>query len=267
MLVTKENYIAINDYFKINKSLRNVSLADIKEAVSRGFVPLELDDTMSPRSAIGMDFEQLKNLKLYGEKDFEQNITQICLAISVNTIDDWFTRLFIAINPYRLYPDFHIVISKQVPLPAVNTVPNIGQMVDTMQKDLTPDDVKKTQNNAGKSEKNKDCKQAKCAANNDQVFIITAGKVVLFLIFLLTLFVALNHFFICQSKLLKLENENKSLQQRLDKVKSQLENSKEENSKLKEDVEKLKSDIFGIRTNLRKTEEENKAIKRNYNRR
>ena len=82
-------------------------------------------------------------MRLYGDKEFSSNINQMCFSISVNNIDDWFSRLFIAVNPYRLSRSFHVVVSREQPRPP---------MPDDKQKNTKAQDQYQRQSAARKQE-------------------------------------------------------------------------------------------------------------------
>lgn len=118
LLIPKTAYIEAKDYYCMHKGLCSVSFTKIQEAAKASFLPIEFTtDWPIPRTPIGLDFQQLSKMKLYGDKEFSSNINQMCFSISINNIDDWFTRLFIAVNPYRLSRSFHVVVSREQPRP------------------------------------------------------------------------------------------------------------------------------------------------------
>lgn len=117
LLIPRTAYIQAKDYYCLHKGLCSVSLDQIQAAIS-SFRPIEVTiDWPIPRTPIGLDFQQLSQMKLYGEKEYSANINQMCLSISINTIDDWFLRLFIAVNPYRMSRAFTVVVSRDCPRP------------------------------------------------------------------------------------------------------------------------------------------------------
>ena len=118
LLIPKTAYIEAKDYYCMHKGLCSVSFNKIQEAAKASFLPIEFTtDWPIPRTPIGLDFQQLSKMRLYGDKEFSSNINQMCFSISVNNIDDWFSRLFIAVNPYRLSRSFHVVVSREQPRP------------------------------------------------------------------------------------------------------------------------------------------------------
>ena len=120
LIVPKEAYLEAKDYYCLNKGLCNISFPQIQKAANSSFVPIDVAvDWPLPRTPIGLDFQQLSMMKLFGEKEFSSNINEMCFSISTNNINDWFSRLFIAVNPYRMSRAFHIVISREKPRPAM----------------------------------------------------------------------------------------------------------------------------------------------------
>ena len=118
LLVPKTAYIEAKDYYCMHKGLCSVSFTKIQDAAKASFLPIEFTtDWPIPRTPIGLDFQQLSKMRLYGDKEFSSNINQMCFSISINNIDDWFTKLFIAVNPYRLSRSFHVVVSREQPRP------------------------------------------------------------------------------------------------------------------------------------------------------
>lgn len=144
IFVPKEAYIEAKDYYCLHKGLCNVTFAQIQKAADSSFIPIDITiDWPVPRSSIGLDFQQLSKIRLYGEKDFSSNINQMCFSISINNIDDWFERLFIAVNPYRLNKSFNIVISREQPRPVmpddeINSSTPVHKDIPKVESDLKP---------------------------------------------------------------------------------------------------------------------------------
>ena len=144
LLIPKTAYIEAKDYYCMHKGLCSVSFNKIQEAAKASFLPIEFTtDWPIPRTPIGLDFQQLSKMRLYGDKEFSSNINQMCFSISVNNIDDWFSRLFIAVNPYRLSRSFHVVVSREQPRPP---------MPDDKQKNTKAQDQYQRQSAARKQE-------------------------------------------------------------------------------------------------------------------
>lgn len=120
LLIPKTAYEEVKNYYCMHKGLCSVTLDKIQEAVNASFLPIEVTtDWPILKSPIGHNFQQLSEMKLYGDKEFNSNINQMCFSISTNNIDDWFSRLFIAVNPYRMSDSFHVVVSRERPRPPI----------------------------------------------------------------------------------------------------------------------------------------------------
>ena len=116
LVVPKELYCEAGEYYRLHKGLVQITIADILAAAKHGFESLEcVTDWSLPRTAIGLEFEELAHMKLYGEKEYDANLNRMRLSLSINNIDDWFCRLVIAVNPSRQDAAYHIVISKKKP--------------------------------------------------------------------------------------------------------------------------------------------------------
>lgn len=138
LLIPRNLYEQGYDYFKVSCGLCNISLRDIKEAQENNFAPIVLPaDIPMPRSTIGFDFSQLAQMRLYGEDVFAKNLNEMRLSISINNLEDWFSRLFIAVNPYRLDPAFNVIVSKEEPRPAIK-----ANNVETPSKTIKDNDAK-----------------------------------------------------------------------------------------------------------------------------
>lgn len=114
ILLPKQLYTSVSEYYLINRGLINLKLNTVLSAV-KTFSPIEINTVWQcPKSAIGKLYDELRNFKKYGD-DYEQNMIEMCASISINSIDDWFERLFIAVNPYRLHERYDIVVSRKEP--------------------------------------------------------------------------------------------------------------------------------------------------------
>ena len=126
LLIPRAVYIEAKDYYCIHKGLCHLSFAKIQNAAMASFLPIEITtEWPTSRTPIGLNFKDLSKMRLYGDKEFASNIDQMCSSISINKINDWFSRLFIAVNPYRLNRAFHIVISREPPRPPIPDDPPI----------------------------------------------------------------------------------------------------------------------------------------------
>ena len=115
LLLPKELYVKAGEYSILHKGLCNVSLSAVQDALESSFKPIDIvADSSELVSEGGLSFEELCQIKRYG-KDFDNNIEQMRSSISINNIDDWFSRLFIAVNPVFDNEAYHIVISKEKP--------------------------------------------------------------------------------------------------------------------------------------------------------
>lgn len=122
LLVPRSFYLEVGEYYKVNKGLCEIPLSEIRRAAAVK-APIEIN-TEWPllRSTIGRSFEALANWKKFGEKDYNSNIIELLYSISVNNIDDWFSRLILAVNPECFDSSYHVVISKRRPITFRKTI-------------------------------------------------------------------------------------------------------------------------------------------------
>lgn len=117
LLVPRSLYEESGEYFRINRGLCAISLFAIQRAIESNS-PIDINmEWPLVRTAIGQPFEVLSNWKSYGETEYCSNINEMLSSISINMIDDWFSRLFVAVNPYQLDPTYHVIVSRKKPLP------------------------------------------------------------------------------------------------------------------------------------------------------
>jgi len=120
-LLTKEMYINAGEYYLLNRGISSINI-DMVLSASEANIPLPLHISLAfplPRTSIWTPFQELSTMRLYGDSDFDANLKEMCLAISVNNIDDWFTKLFIAVNPYRMNQAYNLVLARKEPLPEI----------------------------------------------------------------------------------------------------------------------------------------------------
>ncbi|NLG13390.1 MAG: hypothetical protein GX561_04195 [Lentisphaerae bacterium] len=280
LVVPRDSYIAAKDYYRLHQGLCSISLSEIREATENSFEPIGFSvDWPIPRTTIGLDFQQLSQMKLYGDDEFDSNIKQMCLSISINNIDDWFSRLFIAVNPYRLSNAYHVVVSREVPRPAMSDDKTIKTPYQQQQTAFSPvsdfiETKKKTQPNLTRS-----CKpvsvvpsQEPTARRIDRIFILLL-VIALFCISIYPCFYRRNkpelkdlnkEYDSLLNNCSSLDKKNKMMQREIDKL--QEENNKmkkdfaklqEENNKMKKDFAKLQEEINKMKKDFAELQEEN----------
>ena len=117
LLVPRSLYEEAGEYFRINRGLCAISLLAVQRALESN-KPIDVNiEWPLTRTAIGQPFEVLSNWKRYGEVEYCSNMNDLLSSISINIIDDWFSRLFVAVNPYQSDPAYHMVVSRKKPLP------------------------------------------------------------------------------------------------------------------------------------------------------
>ena len=256
LLIPRSLYEQGYDYFKISCGICNISLQDVKEAQENNFAPIASPaDIPMPRSTIGLDFSQLAQVKLYGEDGFAKNLNDMRLSISINNLEDWFSRLFIAVNPYRLDSSFNVIVSKKEPHPAIKGA-DMGCL--------------------SKKNKDRDMKQqmpmlsgdlVSGTRNEPKVFRINIFYAIFVFLLIWSCGIGIYHFVICGKNLplpeqyrLQAENENlkqvnEDLMAKCEKLDRENIVCKRENSKLKHEIDKLRSQRSNDRkdTHLRMT--------------
>ena len=121
MLVPRSLYLEAGEYYRINRGLCNVSLSEIRRAVhSKASIEINTEWPL-PLKIIGQPFDVLADWKKFGETGFHSNMNELLLSVSINMIDDWFSRLIIAANPDQLDPACHVVISRKKPFSSLTT--------------------------------------------------------------------------------------------------------------------------------------------------
>ena len=253
LVVPRDSYIAAKDYYRLHQGLCSISLSEIREATENSFEPIGFSvDWPIPRTTIGLDFQQLSQMKLYGDDEFDSNIKQMCLSISINNIDDWFSRLFIAVNPYRLSNAYHVVVSREVPRPAMSDDKTIKTPYQQQQTAFSPvsdfiETKKKTQPNLTRS-----CKPVSVVPSQEP----TARRIDR--IFILLLVIALFCISIYPYKKNKMmQREIDKLQEENNKMKKDFAKLQEENNKMKKDFAKLQEEINKMKKDFAELQEEN----------
>lgn len=118
ILLPKTIFTSAGEYYRVNRGLANIKLDVIREA-GKSLSPIQLyADWADNITAIWTSYENLR-MALYGSDEYDYNIKKMCSAISVSNIDDWFYRLFIAVNPYRLHPEYYLIVSREKPRPSL----------------------------------------------------------------------------------------------------------------------------------------------------
>ena len=117
LLIPRSLYEEAGEYFRINRGLCAISLLTVQRALESN-KPIDVNiEWPLTRTAIGQPFEVLSNWKRYGEVEYCSNMNDMLSSISINIIDDWFSRLFVAVNPYQSDPAYHMIVSRKKPLP------------------------------------------------------------------------------------------------------------------------------------------------------
>lgn len=109
----KRLYLEAGDFYRLNKGISLLTLETILSALQNA-TPIEVPLVPQPQSTIGSSFEELCKLKLFGVEKFSENMEKMRLSISINSIDDWFSRLRIAVNPSRSPKGRCLLVAKQV---------------------------------------------------------------------------------------------------------------------------------------------------------
>lgn len=108
----KRLYLEAGDFYRLNKGISLLTLETILSALNNAS-PIEVPLVPQPQSAIGSSFEELCKLKLFGAEKFSENMEKMRLSISINSIDDWFNRLRVAVNPSRPPKGRCLLVAKQ----------------------------------------------------------------------------------------------------------------------------------------------------------
>jgi hypothetical protein len=258
ILIPKDAYIEAKDYYCIHKGLCSVSYAQVKEAANSSFQSLEIAiDWPIPRTSIGLDFNQLSKVRLYGEKDFSSNINQMCFSISINNIDDWFSRLFIAVNPYRMSRSFHIVISREQPRPAMPDDKHINSQyaIETPKVVPTPKPIA-VQNDLPAPQK-------RPPKNPNRL------RWVIFPVLLLSICTSIYHLCNCRDKIpladyYSLKDERDSFEKTNQELSDKCSGFERDNKLLENDKKRLEEELEKKRLELSQINEELERIKKEY---
>lgn len=113
--LTKDGYREAGEYYRLVTALRALSLDSVKEFVSSG-QPLNLTLTMPMRrQSMWKPFSELSGARVIGFEKFDEKLEDILLSVSVNNIDDWFSRMCLAVDPAVDRQEFNLVVSKTKP--------------------------------------------------------------------------------------------------------------------------------------------------------
>lgn len=113
--LTRDDYREAGDYYRLVSALRAISLERIKEFVSYG-QKLDLALTVPMRrQSIWKGFGELSGTRIIGAERFDEKLEHVLLAVSINNIDDWFNRLWLAIDPAVEHREFNVVVSRMPP--------------------------------------------------------------------------------------------------------------------------------------------------------
>ncbi len=124
--LSRRNYEEAGDYYRLVSALRALSLDRIRELVSSG-KRLDLVPTVPmQRQSMWKDFNALSGICMIGPEKFDENLQNVLLSISISNIDDWFDRMFLAIDPYFERQEFNVVVSKRQPKRVAAHTPSEG---------------------------------------------------------------------------------------------------------------------------------------------
>jgi len=113
--LTRDAYREAGDYYRLVSALRTISLERIREFVSnRQKLDLALTVPMR-RQSMWKGFGELSGTRMIGAERFDENLEHVLLAVSINNIDDWFNRLWLAIDPAVDHWEFNVVVSRMPP--------------------------------------------------------------------------------------------------------------------------------------------------------
>ena len=137
-LIPKSLYQEIGGYYIVNQALCAIKLEDVQLALKKQEPILLKTERYLPRAENSLPYSELLNTykKRFGEEDYKTNLTDFLLSVSVDSIDDWFQRLFIAINPYQNEPEYDIVIARHRPFPNLSGAQSQSQRRGSLKKDI-----------------------------------------------------------------------------------------------------------------------------------
>lgn len=250
LLIPKIAYLEVNDYYCIHKGLCQVSFSQVQNAAMASFLPIEvITDWPIPRSSIGLDFQQLSKMRLYGDKEFISNINQMCFSISINNIDDWFSRLFIAVNPYRLSSAFHIIVSRKQPRPPMPDDKNgFSLVLNQRQEQSTRQKSNKIVSHAFNSNVLMSKKQSK-------------RQCMLAILLIVAFIMCFYHLFYCRDRVpleryFALQDENTALKEVNAALSDDCSILDKDNKEKDREISRLRHEIARLESELKKTEKQ-----------
>lgn len=121
--LSRNDYQEAGEYYRLVSALRNLSIEKVKDFASSG-EKLELAlTTPMHRQSIWKRFDELSGTCVIGAERFEENLENVLLSVSINNIDDWFSKLWLAIDPTINHREFTVVVSKMPPKGHSLTIP------------------------------------------------------------------------------------------------------------------------------------------------
>lgn len=133
--LTEESYQEVGDYYRLVSALREISIDRVREFISNGQKLSLVLTTPMRRQSIWRNFDQLSGTRLIGAAKFDKNLEEVLLSVSVNNIEDWFERLWLALDPFVDFGEFNVIVSRiqpQHPLTPVRvSTPQEGQPTPT----------------------------------------------------------------------------------------------------------------------------------------
>lgn len=113
--LSQRDYREAGEYYRLVAALRALSVDRVKEFVSSGQL-LNLTLSMSMRrQSMWRPFSELSGTRVTDSEKFDEKLENVLLAISVNNLDDWFNKMYLAINPAVDRQEFNLVVSKTKP--------------------------------------------------------------------------------------------------------------------------------------------------------
>lgn len=242
-LLTREIYSEAGEYYLLNRGLSTIRFETVLSNIDT-FTPIQVPLLFSlPKSTIGKPFDELSSMRLYGKAEYEQNYIEMCSSISINNIDDWFTRLFIAVNPNRLYSEYNLILSRERPRPE--------SFEGTDEPQSTPEKTELFSRQPSAAETiNKTCKDITPIAKHDSQSVRTTWR------FCFVALVAILLFF-C---IVVLTRQRNGLAEDYDVLKSNIETLKDELKKLNSLYQKQGNDLKYIKEQCRELVKKNEEL-------
>ena len=113
LIVKKSLYAQLPAIQCLYLGLNNLSLSRIKQAVVRKTMLKINVDVPVEKTPIWTPVNDLIHFEII--KPFPQNIKELSQLISINNIDDWFDKLFIAVNPAKYNDEFTTIVATKKP--------------------------------------------------------------------------------------------------------------------------------------------------------